>query len=124
MEIAKVNPGLFRDLKYKVAINPDILNPRSEELERAFGLETYDRMIAAPPGMFDPEETAKLLLTSERKTKNDPDKYLAKQPAAPVPGMPPEMGQGGMPNAGNGPLQAMGKKSPTQGQPALASMPQ
>ncbi len=35
MEIAKVNPGLFRDLKYKVTISPDVLSPKSEELTRA-----------------------------------------------------------------------------------------
>lgn len=125
MEIAKVNPGLFRDLKYKVSVSPDVLNPRSEDLERAYSLEEYDRMVAAPPGMFDPEETAKLLLTSSPKTKSDPTKYLAKQPQ---PGaMPPQMpqmqnGKPQMPQAGNSPLAAIGgaPQSPSMGQPALA----
>lgn len=110
MEIVKVNPGLFRELKYKVTVSPDVLNPRSEDLERAYSLEEYDRMVAAPPGMFDPEETAKLLLSSSPKTKSDPEKYLAKQP--PPGSVPPLMQPGEMPNAGNSPLQGMGKKNP------------
>ncbi len=116
MEIYKVNPVLFRELKFMAMISPDTQNPRSEDLERAYDLEEWDRMIAAPPGMFDPTETAKLLLGTSPKTRNEPDKYLAKQPS---PGMvPPPMdqnGQGQMPNAGNSPLNAAKKKSPLQG---------
>jgi hypothetical protein len=108
LEIARVNPTLFRELQYITTVSPDILNPRSEELERAFSLEDFDRMVTAPPGMFDPEATARLLLDSNPNTKKDPDKYLAKQPS---PGqMPPLPGQ--MPQAGNSPLQAVQKKSP------------
>lgn len=118
MQIAKVNPGLFRDLKYKVTISPDVLNPRSEDLERAYGLETYDRMITAIPlGMYDPEETGKLLLMTNPKTKRSPEKYLAKQQAQ-QPVMPPQPGQpspSGMPAAGNSPLNAMGKKPQSTG---------
>lgn len=115
MEIYRVNPGLARELKYKVTISPDVLNPKSDELMRAFDLETFDRMIAAPQ-VFDPEETGKLLLGTNPKTRTDPDKYIAKQPA---PGMmPPPMDQaGGMPASGNGPLKSVagnkGIKSPT-----------
>lgn len=110
MEISTVNPGIFRELQYKITISPDVMNPRSEDLERAYNLEEYDRMVAAPPGMFDPEETAKLLLDSSPKTKKNPDKYLAKQPP---PGSMPMMPNTGtpMPNAGNGPLNAA-QKSP------------
>lgn len=118
MQIAKVNPGLFRDLKYKVTISPDVLNPRSEDLERAYGLETYDRMITAMPlGMYDPEETGKLLLMTNPKTKRDPEKYLAKQQAQ-QPVLPPQPGQpspSGKPAAGNSPLNAMGKKPQSTG---------
>lgn len=109
MEIYKVNPSLFRDLKYKITISPDVMNPRSEDLERAYGLEEFDRMVVAPPGMFDPEETAKLLLTSSPKTRKDPDKYLAKQQPNPILAM---QNSGKMPEAGNSPLNALGKKSP------------
>lgn len=118
MEISKVNPGLFRDLKYKVTISPDVMNPRSSDLERAFALEDFDRMVAAPPGMFDPEETAKLLLGSNPITAKDVDKYLVKQPSPEQQAQaqqqqiqqPP---QGLKPAAGNGPLAAVNKAKPT-----------
>lgn len=111
LEISRVNPSLFRELSYITTISPDILNPRSEELERAYDLETFDRMVAAPPGMFDPEATAKLLLQSDPRTKKDPDKYVAKQPVAGQPQMPQ---QGQMPSAGNSPLQAAKSQNPLQ----------
>lgn len=109
LEISRVNPELFRELKYITAISPDVMNPKSEDLERAYDLETFDRMVAAPPGMFDPEATAKLLLNSDPRTKKDPDKYVAKQPA---PGTQPPMQngqppQGQMPASGNAPLAAV-----------------
>jgi len=115
MAIAKVNPGLFRDLKYMITISPDVMSPKSQDLERAYALEDYDRMVAAPPGMFDPEETAKFLLSNNPLTRKDPDKYLAKQPspqdqAQMAAGQPPQGGP--MPQAGNSPLQALGQKSP------------
>lgn len=125
LEISRVNPELFRELKYITTISPDILNPKSEDLERAYDLETFDRMVAAPPGMFDPEATAKLLLQSDPRTKKDPDKYVAKQPTA---GMPqPQVGpdgkpvqpQGQMPNIGNSPLAAASSGSPI-GKPAAS----
>lgn len=109
MQISRVNPSIFRELEYMVTVSPDILNPRSTDLERAFALEDYDRMVAAPPGMFDPEETAKFLLQNNPLTKRDPDKYIAKQPSPgqqpPQPGMPPQ--KPGMPQAGNSPLSSM-----------------
>ncbi len=126
MKISKVNPSLFRELKYKVTESPDVLNPRSTDLERAFDLETYDRAIAAPPGMFDPEELGKFLLGTNPKTKRDPEKYLTKQPSpeqqaqaqAQMQQQPQQ--QGSKPAAGNGPLAALGKgKSPAG--PAAAS---
>lgn len=129
MEISKVNPTLFRDLKYKVTISPDVMNPRSDDLERAYALEEYDRMVAAPPGMYDPEETAKLLLGTSPKTKSDPDKYLAKQPQVqPIQPTGPDgkPAAGGMPAAGNSPLAATTKKSPvstSSPQPTLAGSP-
>lgn len=123
MELYKVNPGIFRDLKYKITVSPDILNPRSEDLERAFDLESFDRMVAAPPGMFDPQETAKLLLVSNPRTRNDPDKYIPKQSSQQL-GAPP-LQNGGLPAAGNSPLAAMGGKStlsPQPTSPTLAGM--
>jgi hypothetical protein len=75
-ELYKVNPALIRNLKYMVTVNADVLNPMSEELERAFALEEYDRMISNQN--IDPEETARFLLTSYPRTKKDPQKYLVK----------------------------------------------
>ncbi len=122
MTISKVNPMMFRELQYMITISPDVLNPRSSDLERAYDLETFDRMIAAPQ-VFDPEETGKLLLKTNISTKSDPDKYLAKQPSPAQ--MQPSPMQGGMPQAGNGPLASMGQaqKSPISTSP-LASLGQ
>lgn len=119
MTISKVNPGMLRSLQYMVVQSPDILNPRSEDLERAYDLEDFDRMVMHPE-IFDPKETGKLLLGSSPTTKKDVEKYLAK---APPPGAVPSTPQGppgasGMPAAGNSPLAAtLGKSSvsPTAG---------
>lgn len=83
IELYKVNPSLIRNLKYMVTVNADVLNPMSEELERAFALEEYDRMIQNQS--IDPEETARFLLTSYPKTKKDPSKYLVKPQTQPGP---------------------------------------
>lgn len=110
MQISKVHPTKFRDLQYMITINPDVMNPRSEDLERSYDLEAYDRMIAQPT-VFDPEETGRLLLNSNKSTQKNPDKYIAKPPAQP-PVMP--LGPDGtMPAAGNSPLNAMSKKTST-----------
>lgn len=132
MTISKANPQMFRELQYMVVCSPDVMNPRSEDLERAWATEEFDRMVAAPPGMFDPAETAKLLLGSNPTTKKDVDKYLAKQPTPgmmPPPGMPgqPTPGPtGSMPQTGNSPLSAVGGKpsplSTPTASPQLASL--
>lgn len=106
MEISKVHPQMFRELQYMVTISPDVLNPKSEDLERAYDLEAYDRMIGQPT-VFDPEETGRLLLNSNKSTQKDPDKFIAKPPAAaPVSPLGPD-GQPTMPAAGNSPLTSM-----------------
>lgn len=82
-----VNPVLFRDHQYVFAVDNDVLNPRSAELERAFDLETYDRAIMSP--VADQETLyTDLLMGSNPKTARDPDKYVAKQAPAPVGGAP------------------------------------
>ena len=118
MTIAKVNPSVFRDLKYMLTISPDVENPRSTDLERAFALEDYDRMIMQPT-VFDPEETGKLLLSNNPLTKSKPDKYLAKQSQ---PGAQPQQ-PNAMPQAGNSPLNAMGSKPALSPSPVAASLP-
>lgn len=109
MEISKVHPKMFRELQYMVTISPDVLNPKSEDLERAYDLEAYDRMIVQPM-VFDPEETGRLLLNSNKSTQKNPDKYIAKPPAQP-PVMPLDQA-GSMPQSGNSPLASMSKSSP------------
>jgi len=84
--LAKVNPRLFRNLKYMCVVTPDVIIPMSEQLESMYNLEEYDRMVAQPT-IFDPEETGRLLLDSYSKTKKHPEKYLAK---APIPGQMPQ----------------------------------
>lgn len=108
MEIAKVHPKMFRELQYMIGIHPDVLNPRSEDLERSYDLEYFDRAIMHPE-VFDPEETARILLKSNKSTQEDPDKFIAKPPAAP-PVLP--LGQeGAMPSASNSPLKSVMGKS-------------
>lgn len=124
LEIARVNPALFRELQYMVTLSPDVLNPRSTELERAFALEDFDRMIAQPM-VFDPEAAAKLLLSNNPMTKMNPDKYLAKQPTQGLMGGVPPTSPDGKPAAGNSPLAATKGKSPlstSSPTPALAGM--
>lgn len=92
----KVNPSLFREHKFKFAVDADVLNPRSAELERAFDLETYDRAVASP--VANQEEIYKeLLMSSNPKTERNPDRYVAKQP--PQPSQTPANGQPGTPSA-------------------------
>ncbi len=121
-EIYEVNPSIFRALKFELSITPDRMNPKSDELLRAFKIDLFDKMISSPPGMFDPEETARLLLSSDSDTRKDPEKYLAKSlNAPPLPGVQqPQQGQqGGLPQLPQGqqPQQAPsvgGQLSPTQ----------
>lgn len=74
----RVNPPLFRSLSFMIAENPDTLDPMSNELEKQYGLEEYDRMVANPQ-TFDPEQTGRLLLNLYKDTKKDPDKFISKQ---------------------------------------------
>ncbi len=101
-----------------MTVDADVMNPRSEELERAYDLEQYDRMIANP--IADQEEAFRLLLTTNPKTKKDPDKFIATPALMTDPlalataqaqgSLPPQ--QGGMPAAGNSPLNALGGQAP------------
>lgn len=116
-QIYKVNPSLFRDLKYEVKLSPDVLNPMSEDLERAFMLEEYDRAILNQH--LDQEQITKdFLLGAYPKSRRDPEKYLLsaedKQKQAEA-----QMAMtGGSPQAkpGSSPLQALGRGGGTPGQ--------
>lgn len=111
-KLSKVNPTTFRNLKYMCFVGTDVLKPMSEELEASYNLQTYDRMVAAPPGMFDPEETAKLLLETSPTTRKHADKYLGTGQSAGQPTMQAQMTAGKQQQ----PL------SPTQPQQAMQPM--
>jgi hypothetical protein len=76
-ELFRVNPELFRDLTYMLVVSPDVMNPLSESVERAYNLEVYDRGIANP--IADQEAIFELLLESTPTTKKDPSKFIMKQ---------------------------------------------
>lgn len=120
MEIAKANPIILRQLSYMLTVSPDVLNPRTSDLEAAYSTELFDRAIMHPE-VFDPEEIGKLLLKSNQNTKSDVEKYITKQQPQ-IQGQVPQ--QGSMPAAGNSPLKTMMGKSPLgiQGQAPLPQM--
>jgi hypothetical protein len=101
MELYKVNPKLFRELCYQLVISPDVLHPRSDDLERAMKLELYDRAIQNPSA--DQERVFKDFLLGAYRDIRKPEDYVAKQ--QPMMGMQPGM-QGGQ----QSPLEAMGKQ--------------
>lgn len=83
MELYKVNPELFRNLKYMCVCSPDVMNPMSDELETAYSLELYDRAIANP--IIDQEAVTKdFLLGAYKKSKKNPEKYLKQQNTNPM----------------------------------------
>lgn len=93
--IAKVNPALFRSLKFKCVCKPEAVEPKSDALMSALNLEEYDRAIANPIIAQNPDNleavTRDLLFGSYAKTKDNTDKYLQpmQQPAQqPQPGQP------------------------------------
>ncbi len=106
MEIYKVNPTLFRELCYKVVVSPDVLHPRSDDLERAMKLELYDRAIQNP--IADQEAVFKDFLIGAYKDIKKPEDYISKQPQQPQQQNP----QGG---AVPSPLASMGKMPLPQG---------
>jgi hypothetical protein len=110
MEIYKVNPKLFRELMYKLIISPDVLHPRSDDLERAMKLELYDRAIANP--MADQEAVFKDFLLGAYKDIKKPDDYVAEQ-------QPMQQQQQGQPSQGGqpSPLASMSKMPLPQSMP-------
>ena len=93
----RVSPELFRNRKFTLKINPQSMTPLTEEAERAFGLELYDRAIANP--IADQEQIFRdFLLGQNPISKKDPDKYVAKQQSQPQ--MPQLQGMQGMPQQG------------------------
>jgi hypothetical protein len=117
-EIYKVNPTLIRKLKYFVVITPDILNPLSADLNKAYRLEEYDRMIQNP--LADQEEAYRFLLGAYSETKRDPDKFIAKpQGEMGMPSIPSSLAN--QPNVGA--LQAVMGQGKTPPTPTASGVP-
>lgn len=78
-KIYKVNPEVFRNITYRVRIDPDELNPKSSALEKALNLELYDRAIQNPN--VDQEMVTRDFLFGSY-VQGEVDKYMKKN--APV----------------------------------------
>lgn len=83
-KIYKVNPQLFRELKFKVRVGADVLEKPNKNLEKALNLEAYDRMIQNP--LIDQEKITKDFLINVYKP-GEGDEYIKKMPAMPQPEM-------------------------------------
>ncbi len=106
-ELWKVNPELMRNLKYMVTVSPDVMNPKSEELEHAYNLELYDRAIMNP--LLDQEQVTKdFLLSSYKKSQRNPDKYFSKGAQVAAMTGQPMPGQQQAPQGKPSPMQSMG----------------
>lgn len=80
LEIVKVNPELFRNQKYMLLVSADTLMPITEEMERAFALEFFNKTANDP--YLDPIAIRKDFLLSQYPVSRDnPDKYIRQQPA-------------------------------------------
>lgn len=121
-ELYKVNPVLFSKLDFRITCSPDVVTPPSDDMERALGLELYDRAINNP--LADQEQVIKdFLFGIYPKSKENTSKYIKKQePITPEqmmnagnPQMPLDstanLNLGQNPNQGS-PLTSSGKISP------------
>lgn len=107
-ELIEADPELFRKRKFKLKVTPDIITPPSDTIKKALNLEEYDRAIMNP--LANQEAIYRdLLLGSYNGTKDDPDKYIQKQPST-LGGL---IGAGGTPPM---PGQAPGQQPPAQAQ--------
>lgn len=107
-ELLKANPELFRNMKFMLKVTPDSMRPMTDDLERAFRLEIYDRAIA---NQYGNQETLfkDFLLGAYPELVSDPDQYVIEpQPAmmgetsmgsGVMPGGMPGMPQANMPSA-------------------------
>lgn len=95
-EICKVNPTLFRKLKFKIRIAPEAALPKSDTLMKAMQLEEYALAMANP--LTNKEAiTRDLLLGSFEKTRDDTDKYMMKPELPTETPVKPQIGQSELP---------------------------
>lgn len=73
----KSNPQKFRNHKYIFTIDSDVLNPRSQDLIRAYDVETYNLAVASPVADQEKIFTDFLMATNPKSAKN-PKSYLKK----------------------------------------------
>lgn len=117
-QLYRIAPDLFRKLKYWVTCNAQTVSPMSEDVEKQYNLEAYDRLIANPKA--DQEQVLKdFLLGSYTMSKKDPEKYMVKEDPNAMPGGLP--GMPGMPPTFPGIQQNMPGQQ--QGQPAKLPPP-
>ncbi len=89
-ELYRINPDIFRQNKYRIVVSPDVMNPLSEDAERQYGLEDYDRIIASPFGNQE-EALKELILGKNPLTKKNVDKFIQKPQPQMAPGQPGQM---------------------------------
>jgi len=97
--LIKVNPALFRKLKFMLTMTADTMLPKNEFLKKALDLEAYDRMITNP--LVDAQAVTRDFLV-ETFADGDVDKYM-KQGGQTL-GLPAEGSEAapGAPPAGGG----------------------
>jgi len=78
-EIYKVNPTKFvEDINFEVVVTPEVMNRTSEEIEKGFDLAIYDRA-KADPNLDQRMIVRDFLLSTNKKSKDNPDKYILKK---------------------------------------------
>lgn len=77
-KIYKINPAIFRQLKYKIKIAADEFNPPSKALEKALNLELFDRAIGLPN--VDQDALVREFLFETYKPGQG-DRFMTKAPA-------------------------------------------
>lgn len=93
MDICKVNPTLFRKMKFMIKVQPEALFPKSDSLNKALMLEEYAQAMMNP--LTNKESiTRDLLLGAYDATKDDPDAYM-QAPQQQMGGMQPALEGGG-----------------------------
>lgn len=86
-KLMRVNPKKMRELNFKFVLTDDILKKRSQNVEFANNLETFDKAIMAKGGgaNLDLDKLAKdLLFSTNPKTAKDPSSYILKEAPMPV----------------------------------------
>jgi hypothetical protein len=112
MDICKVNPTLFRKMKFMIKVQPEALFPKSDSLNKALMLEEYGAAMMNP--LTNKESiTRDLLLGAYDATKDDPDAYM----------QAPQAQMGGAPGAPmGGPQGGSAAMKAEPGQPSIQEL--